>query len=325
MKICKKLINKLANILLAFLSIIGTPGPNYKLHIEVQCVTGDSELITEHGKKLRIDQVKGGEMILSLNEKTGELIPAKIKGLLDMGIKPIYQIETEDGKTIRTTGNHPHLVKNSNQKTTNKGGFGDLELVPESGLSTCSQYSRTENLVKCSSVDDQKAVEAPGKVIYLQKGNEIVVAENDLTSVKFVKIKKITKLPPEQVYDIEVEGTHNFVANGIIAHNTYINSNATMTGSLIAAGTITATNIAANTISAYSPSTPSTSLPKLVRKIIKCDNCGAIIADYYFYKYNYKDWLFSSPSPSPSFPPPDGQPRPKRLCRRCYKLRKLKE
>jgi len=50
----------------------------------------------------------------------------------------------------------------SNQKATNNGGFGDLELVPESGLSTYNQYSNLENLVKPFLVDSQKAVEAPG-------------------------------------------------------------------------------------------------------------------------------------------------------------------
>ena len=36
----------------------------------------------------------------------------------------------------------------------------------------------------------------------------------------------LKSLPEEQVYDIEVEGTHNFVGNGIVAHNTAIfNSN----------------------------------------------------------------------------------------------------
>jgi hypothetical protein len=46
-----------------------------------------------------------------------------------------------------------------------------------------------------------------------------------LTKIKFVRIARIEILPSEQVWDIEVEGTHNFVANGIIAHNTYINGN----------------------------------------------------------------------------------------------------
>ncbi|MBU4057290.1 hypothetical protein KJ695_05295, partial [Patescibacteria group bacterium] len=51
-------------------------------------------------------------MVLSLNEKTDVIEPAKIKGLLDMGVKSIYEIETEDDKKIRTTGNHPYLTKN---------------------------------------------------------------------------------------------------------------------------------------------------------------------------------------------------------------------
>ena len=40
--------------------------------------------------------------------------------------------------------------------------------------------------------------------------------------VTFEPIVKIEPLGRLQVYDIEVEGTHNFVAQGIVAHNTYI-------------------------------------------------------------------------------------------------------
>ena len=36
------------------------------------------------------------------------------------------------------------------------------------------------------------------------------------------KIVSIEPLPAERVYDIEVEGTHNFIGNGIFAHNTYL-------------------------------------------------------------------------------------------------------
>ncbi|MGB9586016.1 MAG: hypothetical protein ACPL7A_01195, partial [Anaerolineales bacterium] len=39
------------------------------------------------------------------------------------------------------------------------------------------------------------------------------------------KIKSIEFVGYEQVYDISVEGTHNFVANSIVAHNTYISGN----------------------------------------------------------------------------------------------------
>jgi len=74
------------------------------------------------------------------------------------------------------------------------------------------------------------------KVIYLQADDQIAVANDDLQGVKFVKIKSITILSSERVYDIEVEGTHNFVANGIIAHNTAFNNDINQTGNLSITG-----------------------------------------------------------------------------------------
>ena len=41
--------------------------------------------------------------------------------------------------------------------------------------------------------------------------------------VRWDPIASIESTGREPVYDIEVEGTHNFVANGILAHNTYMN------------------------------------------------------------------------------------------------------
>jgi len=45
--------------------------------------------------------------------------------------------------------------------------------------------------------------------------------------IKFVAIASIEEVGRKEVFDIEVEGTHNFVGNDIIAHNTYIQSTAT--------------------------------------------------------------------------------------------------
>ncbi|MFH2022037.1 MAG: hypothetical protein ABIJ33_02010, partial [Patescibacteria group bacterium] len=61
------------------------------------------------------------------------------------------------------------------------------------------------------------------KVGDLQAGMGIAI-ENDghLDWDEIVSVKKVGR---ERVYDIEVEGTHNFVGNGILAHNTYISGN----------------------------------------------------------------------------------------------------
>ena len=40
--------------------------------------------------------------------------------------------------------------------------------------------------------------------------------------LEFVPVKEITPLPAEPTYDIEVEGAHNFVANGLLVHNSKV-------------------------------------------------------------------------------------------------------
>ncbi|NCP17513.1 hypothetical protein GW853_03125, partial [Candidatus Kuenenbacteria bacterium] len=148
---------------------IGTTSPSQKLHVEGQCVTGDTllpivtsqkpeerseydatnfigdngdysqntpailssshltnfdqsaifsqtcEMATTPTREIQtvlvpIKDIKGGEYVLSLNEETGKIEPHQIKGLLDMGVQPVYRLTTEDGRTIRTTGNHPYLT-----------------------------------------------------------------------------------------------------------------------------------------------------------------------------------------------------------------------
>ncbi|MFH1890454.1 MAG: hypothetical protein ABIJ91_02730, partial [Candidatus Kuenenbacteria bacterium] len=110
-------------------------------YIEGQCVTGDtllpileqdtrykiqdtnkSQITNSKTVLTRIDEIKSGEMVLSLNEKTGLLEPARINGLLDMGVKPIYKLTTESGKQIRTTGNHPYLARLPSPEDEANGG-----------------------------------------------------------------------------------------------------------------------------------------------------------------------------------------------------------
>jgi len=51
------------------------------------------------------------------------------------------------------------------------------------------------------------------------------------------RIEKIERLPAEQVWDLEIAGTHNFVANGIVAHNTYLSNLLATASSTIGDGT----------------------------------------------------------------------------------------
>ncbi|MFA4837788.1 MAG: hypothetical protein WC749_17195, partial [Dehalococcoidia bacterium] len=123
---------------------IGTTAPSQKLHVEGQCVTGDTilsifakevqgsrfkvqgnsafgagsrfEVQGSRIKQVQIKDVKPDMMVYSLNEELGITEPHRITALLDMGVKPVFKLTTKDGKSIKTTGNHPYLVVKQGDK-----------------------------------------------------------------------------------------------------------------------------------------------------------------------------------------------------------------
>ncbi|TSC94215.1 MAG: Uncharacterized protein CEN87_566, partial [Parcubacteria group bacterium Licking1014_1] len=124
---------------------IGTTAPASLFHVAGQCVTGDTKLRRRRKRKseakvgrgptslpldadeeyiydeVQIKDIQPGDEILTLDENTSKLVWSKVNALMDMGVKPIYKLTTASGKTIRTTGNHPYLVKtNDNKSIKNK-------------------------------------------------------------------------------------------------------------------------------------------------------------------------------------------------------------
>ncbi|MCG2809131.1 MAG: hypothetical protein L6275_02205, partial [Candidatus Portnoybacteria bacterium] len=167
---------------LGYLNIEGnatTTGSQYikkDLTVDGQCVTGDTLLpvikqenfqfpisnFQSISKQIqytytRIDEVQSGDYVLSLNEKTGELTPAKIKQLMDMGVKTTFRLTTESGKQIETTGNHPYLTKNGWTKViylqegteiaTSKNLSASVTSIVEDGYNI-SQNNDTQNNIE---------------------------------------------------------------------------------------------------------------------------------------------------------------------------------
>jgi len=68
------------------------------------------EYYFDEPERIAIKDIKEGDMVLSLNEKTGHMEWKPVVALYDMGEQPVYKLTTESGKTIRTTGTHPYLT-----------------------------------------------------------------------------------------------------------------------------------------------------------------------------------------------------------------------
>ena len=94
-------------------------------------------------KKVKIKDVKTGDYALSLDESTGKLVPRKVNALLDHGIKPIYEMATEDGRAINTTAEHPYLAKLYEQELCDKyvGNVWNREPDEFDGVSSESALS----------------------------------------------------------------------------------------------------------------------------------------------------------------------------------------
>ncbi|MBU2544034.1 ATP-binding protein, partial [Patescibacteria group bacterium] len=292
-----------------------------KSSVEPKCVTGETLLpiVAENDVLYKqIKDIQGGEQVLSFNEETGKIEPHTIKGLFDMGIQPVFKLTTENGKTIKTTENHPYLVQqnlleerkikqdsnnkkqrtnesdftvkthsifwlfaenNQQQKTYQQKGkddhridinleninflfhdnllkrkaaindsianitspvntkvfFHPLSLEKLGTIITAPSHpadkltNKSENienhtlstLINDNVTDGDYLINGKWvKVMYLKAGDAIAVQNGE--TIAWEKIKSIEQLPAERVYDIEVEGTHNFVANGIVAHNTMV-------------------------------------------------------------------------------------------------------
>jgi uncharacterized LabA/DUF88 family protein len=123
--------------------------------------------------------------------------------------------------------------KNNEAETTNVSASG---IVPVA-------YTHRGYLSSAPPVDSKNGMWR--KVIDIKEGQEIAI-EGQRDTTRWDKIVKIEKLPAEQVYDIEVEGTHNFIGNGIVAHNTYL-GDATLSGNLSVAGNTTYTGTGTTT------------------------------------------------------------------------------
>ncbi|TSC85693.1 MAG: Protein containing Hedgehog/intein hint domain, C-terminal domain, partial [Microgenomates group bacterium Gr01-1014_7] len=236
--------------------------PLQALHVVGQCVAKGTRIRRRRKNKkgeweeVPVEDIRPDDEILSLNDQTGKWEWNKVEKTMDMGIQAVFRLETESGKWIETTGNHPYLVKiqNSLQKTALADGSPDT-----SGLTRFANTNEPDlridiNIPQNSdNVNNQKGVDPTGiepvRPEFLDPVPEpggptqgLLSQNTDLFSIKWVKVSQlklgqyiatqdgwekivnIDNAGRKQTYDLQISNTHNFLANNIVAHNTYINS-----------------------------------------------------------------------------------------------------
>ena len=160
----------------------------------VACLTGDTVLFKDRKKSGKENQItikrlydlsddkKSRVLIRSLDEYSGSFFRNRVVSVVRSGVAPVFKLTTENGYSIRATGNHRFMMEGGVYKSVDELQVGDRLAV-----------NRCEN-----SFGDAQG--------------HHYVSSDMLISIK--------ELPPEEVFDIEMEGpNHNFVANGFVSHN----------------------------------------------------------------------------------------------------------
>ena len=170
----------------------------------MNCLSTSSLIMTKDGLK-KITEVKEGDEIYAFHQKTHQPISKKCAGVFDNGEREVFELETLH-HSIRATPNHPFLVPERN-------GWRENEFV----WKTLSQLSVGDKVV-VTKMDEREFFAFDPAL--MQREDEINLIEND-----YFKVEKISSIEPigrEPTLDLRVEDEHNFIADGIVVHNTGI-------------------------------------------------------------------------------------------------------
>ncbi|MEI8300512.1 MAG: replicative DNA helicase [Chlamydiota bacterium] len=150
--------------------------------------------LAERSKQLPID-------VLAVDHELN-LRPYKMTKAFYSGKKIVYALITKTGKSIQASANHPFLTSDGWIKLE-KLKQGDKIAIPSHCINTSSTHA-----LSYSSHDRAT-----------QPQVQTLTSLLSTCEIYWDEILSITELSMVDVYDATVETVHNFVANGIVVHN----------------------------------------------------------------------------------------------------------
>ena len=169
---------------------------------ESGCLTGESRVSLADGRLVEIRDLVGKEPIVVTLDgwKLGSERAIKV---WKSGRKPVFKLRTRSGRELRATGNHPFLLLE---------GWMPLEgLRPGDRICTARTHAGRQLVSAAAGAHSNVGFKS-----LLQNDFAPTLGAHDLFWDEVVSIEPDGI---EDVYDMTVSGTHNFVANGIVTHN----------------------------------------------------------------------------------------------------------
>ena len=202
----------------------------------MNCLSLSTLIATKDGLK-RITEIRVGEPVYAFDMKTHQLVLKRCSGIFDNGVHDIYKLSTLH-HSIKATSNHPFLVlKRNGRGKVNELVWKELkdisrgdEIVVSKQLVPGKSKKFNFNKVKKGEVDFVFPDSSEGRTVLLDGGTAVLTVPKEeyqdfLVGNEYFameKVKEVKLVGKEPTLDLRVEDEHNFIANGIVVHNTGI-------------------------------------------------------------------------------------------------------
>jgi replicative DNA helicase len=183
---------------------------------ESGCLTGDTLVyLPEQGIYRPICELVGqrGFEVLAINTDTWQFETRPVLRAFSTGVKPVYKMTTRLGRTIRATANHKFLTVDGWLRLDELDTT--MRLALPRVLPATDDYQATMSSAEVAGV----ATELLQGVATVSSVQLAQMVETTQSEVYWDEIVSIEFDGEEEVFDLTVEGLHNFVANNIVVHN----------------------------------------------------------------------------------------------------------
>jgi len=159
---------------------IGISSSNQGISLRGLCLAEDTRITMVNGITKNINNIQVGEKIIAFNEEINLFVEDEIELIADEQEKELFEILLQSGKKIKSSKDHKFLTDNGWKKLSEITLFDKIKTV--------------DYIIKIGI-----------------SSNKIDPLYDKIISIKSIGIKKC--------YDITTKKYHNFIANGIITHN----------------------------------------------------------------------------------------------------------
>ncbi|HAG10914.1 MAG TPA: DNA polymerase III subunit alpha [Desulfotomaculum sp.] len=155
-----------------------------------KCLSGDVCIVDGNGNLAALKDMYESRKTATVQtlDRNNKIAAGQVTGVYLNGVKPVYCLTTEKGFSIKATANHMFLTE---------GGWKSLGRL------------RAGNKVAVCGIP------------YGNGYKQLVSMQESGTIVSWDDIKSVESAGKEVTYDLTVEETHNFLANGFVVHNSH--------------------------------------------------------------------------------------------------------